>query len=100
MAYRITEPIEMSVTDARRRFLALVDELTDEDGVVRVTKHGRPAIAMVPWKAYEQAQEILATVEILSDPELVEQIRQGEREIEAGEGIALEELEAQIAGQR
>lgn len=42
-------------------------------------------------------EEILATVEILSDPELVAQIRQGEREVEAGEGISLEELEAQIS---
>ncbi len=42
-------------------------------------------------------QELLATAEVLSDPEFVEQIRQGEREIEAGEGIALEELEALIA---
>ena len=97
MANRITEPIEMSVTDARRQFLSLVDELADEEGVVRVTKHGRPAIAMVPWRAYERAQEILATVEVLSDPHLVEQIRQGEREIEAGEGLTLEELESQIA---
>ena len=52
---------------------------------------------MVPWRAYEQAQEILATAEILGDPEFVEQIRQGERDIEAGEGVALEELKAQIA---
>lgn len=43
----------------------------------------------------EPIENILATVEILSDPELVAQIRQGEREIEAGEGISLEELEAQ-----
>jgi prevent-host-death family protein len=97
MTTSTTEPTEMSVTAVRRRFLALVDELAEGEGVVRVTKHGRPAIAMVPWRAYEQAQEILATVEILSDPELVEQIRQGEREIEAGEGIGLEELEAQIS---
>ena len=86
----------MSVTDARKSFLALVDNLTDE-GVVRVTKHGRPAIAMIPWRAYERAQEVLATVEVLSDPELVEQIRKGEREIEAGEGIAIEDLRAQIS---
>ncbi|MCY4527717.1 MAG: hypothetical protein OXD46_01635 [Chloroflexi bacterium] len=45
----------------------------------------------------ELAEEILATVEILGDPDLVAQIRQGEREIEAGEGISLEELEAQIS---
>lgn len=92
----VTEPMELSVTDARRRFLSLVDELSASEGVVRVTKHGQPAIAMVAWEAYERAEEILATVEILSDPELVAQIRQGEREIEAGEGISLEELEAQI----
>ncbi len=45
----------------------------------------------------ESVGDTLATVEILSDPELVSQIRQGEREIEAGEGISLEELEAQIS---
>ena len=93
----ITEPIELSVTDARRRFLSLVDELSASEGVVRVTKHGQPAIAMVAWEAYERAEEILATVETLSDPDLVAQIRQGEREIEAGEGVSLEELEAQIS---
>ena len=52
---------------------------------------------MTQRETYERAQEILATVEVLSDPELVEQIRQGELEIEAGEGIGREELEAQIA---
>lgn len=45
----------------------------------------------------ETMKEILATIEILSDPDLVAQIRQGEREIEAGEGVSLEELEAQIS---
>ena len=40
--------------------------------------------------------EVLATIEVLSDPELVEQIRQGEHQLEAGEGITIEELEAQI----
>ena len=52
---------------------------------------------MIPWRAYERAQEVLATVEVLSDPDLVEHIRQGEREIEAGEGIAIEDLRAQIS---
>ena len=45
----------------------------------------------------EPTEDFLATVEILSDPNLVSQIRQGEREIDAGEGISLEELEAQIS---
>ena len=45
----------------------------------------------------ESFDEILATVEVLSDPDLVAQIRQCEREIEEGEGISLEELEAQIS---
>ena len=52
---------------------------------------------MTQRETYERAQEVLATVEVLSDPELVEQIRQGEREIEAGQGLALDELETQIA---
>ena len=90
------ETVEMSVTDARRSFLTLVDRLADEEAIVCVTKHGQPTVAMLPWRAYERVQELLATLEVLSDPELVEQIEQGEREIEAGEGIPLEELTAEL----
>ena len=90
------ETVEMSVTDARQSFLTLVDRLADGEAVVCVTKHGQPTVAMLPWKAYERVQELLATLEVLSDPELVEQIQQGEREIEAGEGIPLEELAAEL----
>ena len=96
MPRRGAETIEMSVTDARQGFLTLVDRLADEDGVVCVTKHGRPAVAMLPWDAYERVQEMLATLEVLSDPELVEQIRQGQRDIEAGKGIPIEELAAEL----
>ena len=39
---------------------------------------------------------VLATVELLSDPDLVEQIRRGEREIEAGRGIQLDELTTEL----
>ena len=52
---------------------------------------------MIPWQAYERAQEVLATVEVLSDPDLMEQVRQGERELEAGEGISIEGLKAQVS---
>ena len=45
----------------------------------------------------ESTGDFLATVDVLSDPNLVSQIRQGEREIDAGEGISLEELEAQMS---
>ncbi len=96
MPKKVAETIEVSVTDARQGFLALVDRLTDEEGVVCVTKHGQPTVAMLSWTAYEHVQEILATIEVLSNPELVEQIRRGEREIEAGEGIPLEQLSAEL----
>ena len=81
MPKKVAETIEISVTEARRGFLTLVDRLTDEEGIVCVTKHGRPAVAMLPWKAYERVQELLATIEVLSDEELVEQIRRGERDV-------------------
>ena len=96
MPKKRTETMEMSVTNARQGFLMLVDKLTAEEGIVCVTKHGKPTVAMLSWKAYEHVLEILATVEVLSDPELVEQIRQGEREIAAGEGIPLEQLTAEL----
>ena len=56
MSKKVAETIEMSVTDARQGFLALVDRLTDEESIVCVTKHGRPTVAMLSWKAYERVQ--------------------------------------------
>ena len=97
MATKHMGTIELSVTEARRRFLELAERVPNERGVVRVTKHGRPLLAVTPWEDYEKLMEIIATIEVMSDPDLMAQIKEGERELAEGGGIELGELEAMLA---
>lgn len=59
-----------------------------------MTRKGRPAAVLVSPEDLESLEETLA---VLSDPELMRQIRDSEEELEQGEeGIALEELRADL----
>ena len=89
--------IDLTVTEARRRFLELADRATSENDVFRVTKHGKPLVAVVPWGEYEQLMDILATLDITSDPEMMAQIRESERQLARGERVSIVELEARLA---
>jgi PHD/YefM family antitoxin component YafN of YafNO toxin-antitoxin module len=47
-------------------------------------------LAVMPWEFYETLME---TLDVLSDPELMEALRQSLQEIEAGQAIPWEEAE-------
>ena len=49
---------------------------------------------------YERLMSIIATIDIMSDPHLMAQIREGERELAEGGGIELSELEEMLAKDR
>lgn len=92
--------IDLSVTEARRRFLELAERLPSEQGVVCVTKYGQPLLAVTSWEDYERLMSIIATIDVMSDPDLMAQIREGERELAEGGGIELSELEEMLARDR
>ena len=67
--------------------IAGVDEREDE---VIVTKNGRPAAVIVNVREYESLRE---TLDVLSDPELMKQIRQSEGFFAAGKkGMSIAEV--------
>ena len=67
--------------------IAGVDEREDE---VVVTKNGRPAAVIVNVREYESLKE---TLDILSDPEMMKQIRESEAFYAAGKkGLSIEEV--------
>ena len=49
---------------------------------------------------YERLMSIIATIDVMSDPDLMAQIREGERELAEGGGIELSELEEMLARDR
>lgn len=81
------ETLPLSVVKAR--LSQLVDRVEREDERIVVTRNGRPVAVLVSPADLESLEETLA---VLSDRELMKQIREGEREAERGEFVPLEEL--------
>jgi antitoxin YefM len=61
--------MNLTITNAREKLMQLPEEL---EGAVTITRHGQPVLALMPWTIY---QEMLETVEILGDPEIVESLK-------------------------
>jgi len=69
----------LTATQARNRFAELLKDAEDE--VVQITQHNKPAAAVMSWEIYES---LLETLEILSDPEAMQKIEQGEKDVVTG----------------
>ena|SRR6185369_5367284 len=82
-------PIAMA--EARKQLPKLADALEKhpEIGAVKITRHGKPVLAVLSWDLYESVVE---TMEIMSDPELMAAFRQGVKDMAQGKAIALEQF--------
>lgn len=71
----------LPLADVKNRLSEVVDRLQREHGRVVITKHGRPAAVMLNVDDLESLEE---TLEILSNPELIEAIRSGGQDVVDG----------------
>lgn len=81
----------VALADVKNRLSEVVERLEREHGRVVITKHGRPAAVMLSVEDLESLEETLA---VLSDPELLRDVRASEREAAAGEATRLTRDEA------
>lgn len=79
------------LADVKNRLSEVVDRLEREHGRVVITKHGRPAAVLLSIDDLESLEE---TVEILSNPALLVEIREAETEVAAGETTPMTKDEA------
>jgi prevent-host-death family protein len=77
---------DMTISDARKRLTSL--NLNQEE-TIAVTSRGKRVYALMTWDLYESLSE---TIDILSDPELVEQLHRSMREADNRELISHEEI--------
>jgi len=84
----------LTVTEAKKSFCELVRETDETFDRVIITRGGHPAAVLLAYDDYGGMQE---TIEIMSDPELVRKIREGEEDIRAGRTVSLEELDRELA---
>jgi prevent-host-death family protein len=86
----------LSLADVKNRLSEVIETLEREHGRVVVTKHGRPAAVMLSIEDLESLEE---TLEILSNPALLEAVRDGQHDVAAGraERLSREEALARVA---
>lgn len=83
----------ISLTDARPILTQLPERLAEGQGVVPLTRHGKPVLAIMTWDLFQAWSE---TIEIMSDSNLMEQIVEGMKQIEQGQTRPWEEVKANL----
>jgi prevent-host-death family protein len=84
----------LPLSSVKARFSELVGRVAREQDRVVVTRNGIPVAVLISPDDLESLEE---TLEVMSDPELVAQMRESQEELERGEeGMTLEELRASL----
>jgi len=75
------------ITEARNKFMKLPDQAA-KDQVIAVTRRNKEVMAVMSWEMYEG---LLETLEVLSDRELMNNLRKGVEDVKAGRTHSLSE---------
>lgn len=80
----------LPISEVKARLPELVTGVQEREEEIVVTRNGKPAAMLVSYAEYERLKE---TLDVLSDPELMRQIRASEAETAAGKkGLSFEEV--------
>jgi len=80
----------LPISEVKARLPELVSDVQDKDETIIVTRNGRPAAVLVNHAEYESLKE---TLDVLSDPDLMHQIRQSRAFYRAGrKGLSFEDV--------
>ena len=87
--------VPLAMAEARKQLPKLADALEKhpEIGAVKITRRGKPVLAVLSWDLYESVVE---TMEIMSDPEMMAAFRQGVKEMEEGKAIPWEQVKKEL----
>jgi prevent-host-death family protein len=78
---------KIPITEARNRFMKLPDQAS-VDEVLVVTRRNKEVLAVMSWELYEG---LLETLEVLSDSELMQNLRKGVDDVKAGRTSSLQQ---------
>jgi prevent-host-death family protein len=80
----------LPVSEVKTHLPRLLSGVEEREEEIVVTRKGRPAAVLVNFDEYERLK---ATVEVLSDPDMMRQIRGSQRHFAAGgRGLPFEEV--------
>lgn len=81
------------LSEAKARLSEIVRDVSELHEVITISKGGVPATVMMSVEEYES---LIETLEILSDPVLMEAIRIGLEEEKEGRTVSLEEVLSEL----
>lgn len=83
----------LPITKARANLKTLVDNANKRLEEYIITVNGTPAAVIISAAEYASWQE---TNDIMSTPELLKAIKQGEKELQEGKGIPWEDIKKEL----
>jgi antitoxin YefM len=83
--------VTLPLAEIKKRLSEIVDGVEQRHDRVVLTRNGRPAAVILSPEDLESLEE---TLDILSDPKAMREIRAAERAIDAGDAISAEDLRA------
>ncbi len=90
-------PEVLALATVKARLSELIERVASQQDRVVVTRRGKPAAVLISPDELEALEETLA---VLSDPELMTRVREGEEAVARGESVTFEELRAELAEHR
>ena len=87
----MTTSEQIPLAEVKNHLSEVVDRLEREHGRVIITKHGRPAAVLLSLEDLESLEETLA---VMGNPTLVEELREAEDGVAAGQTTRLTREEA------
>lgn len=79
----------LPLSDAKNRLSRIVNDVTERDERVMITRNGRPAAVVISPEEFESWQ---ATIDILSDPDLMAQLQRSKKAMRRAKTYTIEEL--------
>ena len=80
-------------TDARATLSDLLDLVENEQEHVIITRQGKPVaivMSVAEWESWEE------TIDVLSDPQAIEALRESEEDVKAGRLVDLDEVKRDL----
>jgi prevent-host-death family protein len=90
----------ISISEAQSKITRLPEQFDEDPEAITVTRHGKPIMAILPYKEYKELLEtidsLLETLEIMQDEELMAAFREGVKALEKGETVAWEDVKKEL----
>jgi len=85
----------LTITEARKELLTLPERFTEDKDLksIIITKRGAPVFDVVP---HGYIETIVETLEIMSDPDQLEALKQSVKDVENGRLFTTEEVEEKL----